>query len=94
MNIEKIYTLDGEITEIYKDEYPKIVDRVEIVAIETYGLEKLKEKEKDFVNMWKDVYLSDKMKKFKITFIIYKNIIVNNIIMKDLPIFKSELKNY
>lgn len=93
MEVNNIYTLNGEVTYVQKGEYPVVIDRVSLTAIEDYGLKKLKETVKSTADVWRKVYLRDG-RDMHITFCIYRNIIVNNIIQKDEPVFKSELKNY
>lgn len=94
MEIKNIYTLEGEVTVLVKHEHPSQVDRVEFMATEEDGLEKLKEKARMFVKIWRDVYFSDEGKQMQMRFTIYRNVIVNNMILKDEPVFKNELKNY
>lgn len=93
MEISNIYTLEGEVTQIVKAEYPSVIDRIECMATEEDGLEKLKDKARNMVEVWRKVYFQDS-RKMQMRFVIYKNTIVNNMILKDEPVFKNELKNY
>lgn len=93
MEVSNIYTLEGEVTQVVKAEYPSIVDRIECMATEEEGLEKLKDKARKLVDVWRKVYFQDE-REMQIRFVIYKNAIVNNMILKDEPVFKNELKNY
>lgn len=93
MEINSIYTLYGEVTHVSKGEYPVVIDRIELSAIEDSGLKKLKETIKSTVDVWRKVYFQDS-KDMHMSFTIYRNVIVNNMILKDEPVFKSELKNY
>lgn len=93
MEINNIYTLEGEVTQIVKAEYPSTVDRIECMATEEEGLEKLKDKARKLVDVWRKVYFQDE-REMQMRFVIYRNTIVNNMILKDEPVFKNELKNY
>lgn len=93
MEISNIYTLEGEVTQVVKAEYPSTVDRIECMATEEEGLEKLKDKARKLVDVWRKVYFQDE-REIQMRFVIYKNTIVNNMILKDEPVFKNELKNY
>lgn len=93
MEINNIYTLEGEVTQVVKAEYPSTVDRIECMATEEEGLEKLKDKARKLVDVWRKVYFQDE-REIQMRFVIYRNIIVNNMILKDEPVFKNELKNY
>lgn len=93
METSNIYTLEGEVTQVVKAEYPSTVDRIECMATENEGLEMLKDKARAMVDVWRKVYFQDS-RKMQIRFVIYKNIIVNNMILKDEPVFKNEIKNY
>lgn len=94
MKIGEIYTLEGEVTVLVKHEHPSVVDKVEFMATDDLGLEKLKDKARMFVKVWRSVYFADENKQMQMRFTIYKNVIVNNMILKDEPVFKNELKNY
>lgn len=93
MEISNIYSLEGEVTQVVKAEYPSTVDRIECMATENEGLEMLKDKARAMVDVWRKVYFQDS-RKMQMRFVIYKNIIVNNMILKDEPVFKNEIKNY
>lgn len=93
MKINSIYTLEGEVTQVVKAEYPSTIDRIECMATEEEGLEMLKDKARKLVDVWRIVYFQDE-RKMQMRFVIYKNVIVNNMILKDEPVFKNELKNY
>lgn len=93
MGINNIYTLEGEVTQIVQAEYPSTVDRIECMVTEEDGLEVLKDKARNMVGVWRKVYFQDS-RKMQMRFVIYRNIIVNNMILKDEPVFKNELKNY
>lgn len=93
MEISSIYTLEGEVTQIVQAEYPSTIDRIECMATEEDGLEKLKDKARNMVGVWRKVYFQDS-RQMQMRFVIYRNTIVNNMILKDEPVFKNELKNY
>lgn len=93
MKISNIYTLEGEVTQVVKAEYPSTVDRIECMATEEEGLEKLKDKARKLVDVWRKVYFQDE-REMQMRFVIYRNTIVNNMVLKDEPVFKNELKNY
>lgn len=93
MEVSNIYTLEGEVTQVVKAEYPSVIDRIECMATEEEGLEMLKDKARKLVDVWRKVYFQDE-RKMQMRFVIYKNAIVNNMILKDEPVFKNELKNY
>lgn len=93
MEISNIYTLEGEVTQVVKAEYPSTVERIECMAAEEEGLEMLKDKARKLVDVWRKVYFQDE-RKIQMRFVIYRNTIVNNMILKDEPVFKNELKNY
>lgn len=93
MEISNIYTLEGEVTQVVKAEYPSTVERIECMATEEEGLEMLKDKARKLVDVWRKVYFQDE-RKMQMRFVIYRNTIVNNMILKDEPVFKNEPKNY
>lgn len=93
MEINNIYSLEGEVTQVVKAEYPSTVDRIECMATENEGLEMLKDKARAMVDVWRKVYFQDS-RKMQMRFVIYRNAIVSNMILKDEPVFKNELKNY
>lgn len=93
MEISNIYTLEGEVTQIVEAEYPLVIDRIECMATEEEGLEKLKDKARNMAEVWRKVYFQDR-RDMQMRFVIYRNTIVNNMILKDEPGFKNELKNY
>lgn len=93
MEVNNIYTLEGEVTQVVKAEYPSTIDRIECMATEEDGLEKLKDKARKLVDVWRKVYFQDE-RKMQMRFVICRNTIVNNMVLKDEPVFKNELKNY
>lgn len=93
MEINNIYTLEGEVVQIPQAGYHSTVDSITTMAIEEEGLEKLKDIARDLIDAWRKVYFQDS-RKMQMRFTIYKNVVVDYRILMDEPVFKNELKNY
>ena len=93
MNIERIYTLEGEAISLKDKEYPSIIEKVEYSAIDDEGLKYLQEQMKSLANLWSIVYLQDK-RPINIRFAIYSNYIFKSRILKDDCIEKVERNNF
>lgn len=93
MNIEKIYTLEGEAISLKDKEYPSIIEKVEYSAIDDEGLKYLQEQMKSLIKLWSIVYLQDK-RPINIRFVIYSNYIFKSRILKDDCIDKIERNNF
>lgn len=93
MNVEKIYTLEGEAISLKDKEYPSIIEKVEYSAIDDEGLKYLQEQMKSLIKLWSIVYLQDK-RPINIRFAIYSNYIFKSRILKDDCIDKIERNNF
>jgi hypothetical protein len=93
MNIERIYTLEGEAISLKDKEYPSIIEKVDYSAIDDEGLKYLQDQMKSLAKLWSIVYLQDK-RPISIRFAIYSNYIFKSRILKDDCIDKIEQNNF